>query len=157
MLPIKFMNNTIHAISNLVIYQPIAGEIISLEQINDGIFSKGILGNGCGIKPTGEHVFSPVNGEIIFIADTKHAVGIKSDDGIEVLLYVGLDTVIMGGEGYYFKVHVGDKVKVGQLLFGFSLNAIEAAGLLNTTDYSDVSVIKTGNGSVGNEILQVTK
>ena len=96
------------------LYAPIEGEYIELEKIPDKVFASGMIGTGCGIVPKGEKVTAPVNGEIIMVADTKHAIGIKSEMGAEILLHIGLETVAMNGEGFEVLVKVGDKIKVGQ-------------------------------------------
>ena len=80
------------------LYAPIEGEYIELEKISDKVFASGMIGTGCGIVPKGEKVTAPVNGEIIMVADTKHAIGLTSDDGAEVLIHIGLDTVKLNGE-----------------------------------------------------------
>lgn len=103
------------------LYAPIEGEYIELEKIPDKVFASGMIGTGCGIVPKGEKVTAPVNGEIIMVADTKHAIGIKSEMGAEILLHIGLETVAMNGEGFEVLVKVGDKIKVGQDLLRFDL------------------------------------
>lgn len=107
------------------LYAPIEGEYIELEKIPDKVFASGMIGTGCGIVPKGEKVTAPVNGEIIMVADTKHAIGIKSEMGAEILLHIGLETVAMNGEGFEVLVKVGDKIKVGQDLLRFDLKKIE--------------------------------
>lgn len=110
------------------LYAPITGTYIPLDQIPDEVFAQGILGQGCGIEPEEELVVAPVNGTITQVADTKHAVGLESEDGSEILIHVGLDTVDMNGEGFTPKVKVGDKVSCGQPLLSFSIAKIKAAG-----------------------------
>ena len=125
-------NKAIDAAKNML-YAPIAGKYITLEEIGDGVFSAGMLGQGCGIIPENATVCSPVNGEVVSIADSLHALGIKSDDGAEILIHVGLDTVGMKGKGFKPLVKVGDKVKAGQEVLRFDLGAIAAAGHPATT------------------------
>lgn len=107
------------------LYAPIEGQYIEMEKIPDKVFASGMLGKGCGIVPKGNVVTAPVNGEIIMVADTKHAIGIKSDFGAEILLHIGLETVAMKGEGFEVMVEVGDKVKKGQKLLKFDLKKIK--------------------------------
>lgn len=134
------------------IYSPLSGTVITLEEINDGVFSTGVLGNGCGIKPSNETVVAPFDGEISMVADTKHAVGLTSTDGVEMLIHVGLDTVAMNGKGFQVFVQSGDKVKCGQKLLCFSKSAIKAAGfpditavlVSNSDDYAALNLAKTG-------------
>lgn len=134
------------------LYLPIEGEVISLEEIGDGVFSSEVLGKGCGIKPAEETVYAPANGTISSVAETKHAVGILTDDGVEVLIHVGMDTVDMNGEGFEVLVKPDQKVKCGQPMLKFSMSKIKAAGhptttafvVTNTDDMGEVTVLKTG-------------
>lgn len=146
-----------------VVLQPIDGEIISLADINDGVFSEGILGNGCGLIPCSESVYAPISGTISTVAETKHAVGIQGDD-VEMLIHVGLETVGMNGKGFDMKVKEGDKVKAGQLLYTFSLAEIEKAEGVSTTsavlvtnsdDLPAFEVLRTGAGKVGDPLFRV--
>lgn len=145
------------------VLQPIEGKIIPLADIGDGVFSEGILGNGCGVIPTGEAVYAPISGTIGTVAETKHAVGIEGN-GIEVLIHVGLETVSMNGKGFDVKVKEGDKVKAGQLLMTFSLKEIEAAEgvtstsailVTNADDLPTFELLTTGEGKVGTPLIKV--
>ena len=142
---------------------PVAGEAIVLEQIEDEVFSQGVLGKGCGIHPTGTVICAPCSGVITTVADTRHAVGILSDKGMEMLIHVGIDTVDMEGKGFTMYCKEGDKVKKGQKLLSFDPKAIQAAGhkdtvavLVTTTDdYKDVTLLKTGQTAVGDNLISV--
>lgn len=118
---------------NVTVYAPITGKYIPLEEIPDQVFSQGFLGQGCGVEPEDNTVYSPVDGEIVQVADTKHAVGIATPDGVEILIHVGMDTVDMKGEGFTTKVKIGDKVKTGDELLVFEPDKIKAAGHPLTT------------------------
>lgn len=143
------------------IYAPVSGTAITLKEINDGVFSEGVLGLGCGIVPSEGIIVAPFDGTIIQVADTKHAVGIASDDGMEVLIHVGLDTVAMNGKGFDVTVKTGDIVKCGQKLLSFDRAAIASAGypdttailLTNSTDYESVDLCTTGNISKTDTLL----
>ena len=124
----------IEAAKNML-YAPVSGKYINLKEINDGVFSEGMLGQGCGIIPEATTILSPVNGEVVSIADSLHAIGINSDDGAEILIHVGLDTVAMKGKGFKPLVKVGDKVKAGQKVLSFDLREIAAAGHPATTAF----------------------
>jgi sugar PTS system EIIA component len=100
----------------LQIFAPTNGEIIPLEQVPDPVFSEKMMGEGIAIIPTGGDICSPVEGKIIQIAPTKHAIGILAEDGTEILVHVGLETVALKGEGFTVLVNMGEKVSVGQLL-----------------------------------------
>lgn len=147
------------------LYLPIEGEVIPLIEIGDGAFSEGILGQGCGIQPADETVYAPADGTITQIADTKHAIGMESDDGIEILIHVGMDTVAMNGDGFTVLVMNGQKVKCGQPMLKFSASKIKAAGyptttafvVTNTDDLSDVSVFSTGKAEKLTPVIRVEK
>lgn len=100
----------------LNIYAPLNGEIIPLEKVPDPVFSQKMMGDGIAMIPSNGHVHAPVDGTIIQIARTKHAVGILAEDGSEILIHIGLETVALDGEGFRVAVKKGDKVSVGDLL-----------------------------------------
>lgn len=128
----EIISNDIETEKNTV-YVPLSGEVIMLKEIGDGVFSEGILGQGCGIKPDSETVIAPFDGTVIQVIDSKHAIILESTDGVEVLIHVGMDTVSMNGKGFTVYIKVGDKVKCGQKLMNFSKKAIADAGLVDTT------------------------
>ncbi|WP_455544242.1 glucose PTS transporter subunit IIA [Intestinibacter sp.] len=148
-----------------VVYAPIKGKAIDLSEVNDGVFSEGMLGKGIGIEPEEGRAVSPVNGTISVVFDTKHAIGITSDEGIEVLIHVGLDTVQLNGQHYTTHVKVGDKVNVGDLLVEFDIDKIKEAGyrtvtpiiISNTDAFKDVKVLAKGQINEKAEILSVEK
>ncbi len=133
-----------------VVYAPLEGTVIALSEINDGVFSEGVLGQGCGIQPDSETVTAPFHGTITQVADTKHAIGLLSEDGVEVLIHVGLDTVSMNGKGFTVHVKMGERVQCGQKLLTFSKKDIAEAGfsdttavlVTNTDDYESVMLEK---------------
>jgi sugar PTS system EIIA component len=100
----------------LQIYAPLNGAIIPIEEVPDPVFSQKMMGEGVAMIPTGGNIHAPVNGTVILIAATKHAVGIRADDGTEILIHVGLETVALNGKGFTLAVNEGDKISVGQLL-----------------------------------------
>ena len=124
---------------------PISGKVIALEKVNDPVFSSGAMGKGIAIEPMDNKVYAPFNGTIEFIAETKHAIGLLSEDGVEVLIHVGMDTVKMQGRGFNVKTSVNSKVKAGDLLLEFDKNAIEKEGyslitpvvITNADNYED--------------------
>ena len=119
------------------------GEVISLAEIGDGVFSAGMVGDGLAIKPANETVCAPVSGKItVLMDDSKHAVGMTLSNGVEILIHVGIDTVSMGGEGFSYLVKVGDVVKAGTPLLKFSRAAIKKAGHPDTA----VFVVTNPNG-----------
>ena len=118
-------NKNKQAAEPLTVYAPFGGSAIAMEQIPDPVFSEGILGKGCGLEPAEETVCAPFNGTVTQVIDTKHAVGVTSKDGLELLIHVGMDTVAMNGEGFTCLVKEGDTVKLGQKLMTFSMEAIK--------------------------------
>lgn len=99
-----------------VLYSPVKGKAVNLDQVNDEVFSKRLLGDGIAILPDRKEIYSPVDGVISMVFDTKHAIGIKTDSGIDILLHIGIDTVMLNGVPFHSKVQVGDEVKHGELL-----------------------------------------
>ena len=112
----------------MVVKAPIDGIVLPLEQLPDETFAAAILGPGCGIEPTGKTVYAPFDGTVTQIATTLHAVGITSNDGIELLIHVGMDTVDMKGQGFTVLVKENQKVTAGTPLLKVDLDAIRAAG-----------------------------
>ena len=115
------------------IYAPMAGEAVAISEVPDPTFSGGMLGNGIAIKPTDGKVYAPVNGTVDTMFETGHAVSLISDNGIEILIHVGLETVSLNGAPFQVKCQNGQKVKKGDLLFVADLDAIKAAGLPTIT------------------------
>ena len=115
------------------IYAPMAGEAVAISEVPDPTFSSGMLGNGIAIKPTDGKVYAPVNGTVDTMFETGHAVSLVSDNGIEILIHVGLETVGLNGAPFQIKCQNGQKVKKGDLLFIADLEAIKAAGLPTIT------------------------
>lgn len=128
------------------IAQPVSGTVIPYTEIKDPTFAAGTLGQGVGIEPDDEFVYSPVDGEISSVAESKHAIGITGPNDMEILIHVGVDTVEMKGDGFEDFVSEGDKVKKGQKLMKFDRSKIKAANhpetvvvlLTNSDDYNDV-------------------
>lgn len=112
-----------------LLYAVVDGNVIPIEQIGDGVFSNKVLGNGIGIIPDSEIVVAPADGTICtIIEDSKHAVGITLNNGINILVHVGIDTVAMNGEGFKYFVNMGDKVKKGDKLLSFDKKRIHQKG-----------------------------
>lgn len=128
-----------------VISAPVAGTAVAYTEIPDPIFAAGVLGKGVGIYPSSNVVLAPFSGEIVSVTKTQHAVGIKSAEGIEVLIHVGVDTVKMQGDGFTCHVAKGDLVQAGAKLVSFDSEKIKAAG------YSDcVAVLVTNSDDYEN-------
>ncbi len=115
------------------VYAPIKGNVIPSAKIPDETFAAGVLGEGVGIEPALGIVYAPFDGEISSTTETKHAVGISSPDGMELLIHVGINTVAMNGDGFELLCAEGDKVKAGQKLIKFDIDKIKKAGYSTTT------------------------
>ncbi|GAA3909934.1 MULTISPECIES: PTS beta-glucoside transporter subunit IIABC [Gibbsiella] len=135
-----------------LIASPIAGDVLPLDQIADPTFASGLLGKGAAIVPQQGRAVSPVNGTVASLFKTRHAIGIESDDGAQVLIHIGIDTVKLDGQHFIAHVAEGDRVQQGDLLIEFDLAAIRAAGfdtttpiiISNTEDYIDVLATDPG-------------
>ncbi len=150
--------------SGLRVAAPLTGEAVALSEVSDPTFGQEILGKGAAIRPTQGKVFAPFDGVVDLMFDTGHAVNLISDDGVELLIHVGLDTVKLKGEHYTAHVHSGDKVTRGQLLMEFDPAAIAAAGydvitpivVCNTADFASVEA-QLGPVTQGDGLLTLTK
>ncbi|MBQ6758074.1 MAG: PTS glucose transporter subunit IIA, partial [Selenomonadaceae bacterium] len=127
---------------------PLNGKLVPLNSINDPVFASGAMGRGIAVQEPKGQVLAPFDGEITVFFPTGHAIGLKSDDGIELLIHVGMDTVKMNGEGFTPKKEAGDKIKKGDILLEFSPDAIKKAGYETTTpvvvtnhaDFGDITI-----------------
>ncbi|MEW4355239.1 sucrose-specific PTS transporter subunit IIBC [Streptococcus pneumoniae] len=148
-----------------MIQTPIIGETVALENVNDPVFSSGAMGKGIAVKPTEGVVYAPADAEVTIAFQTGHAYGLKTANGAEILIHVGIDTVSMNGEGFDQKVAQGAKVKAGDVLGTFDSAKIAAAGLddttmvivTNTADYASVTPVANGTVAKGDAIIEVKK
>ncbi|MGD6941478.1 beta-glucoside-specific PTS transporter subunit IIABC [Cytobacillus gottheilii] len=154
-------NNKIDS-NRSVVKSPMSGKVVPLKEVNDQAFSTGAMGQGVAIIPAHGKVFAPVTGTVTTLFHTKHAIGLTADDGTEVLIHVGLDTVKLDGQHFTAHINQGDIVQEGQLLTEFDIEAIEKAGyelttpiiITNSNDYSDV--IETEQSAVSNNDVLLT-
>lgn len=155
--------NILAALQNETLVTPIVGDVVALADVNDPVFSSGAMGQGIAVKPSQGVVYAPADAEVSIAFPTGHAFGLKTTDGAEVLIHVGIDTVTMNGEGFEAKVAQGDKVKAGDILGTFDSNKIAAAGLddttmvivTNTADYASVAPVATGSVAKGDAVIEV--
>lgn len=130
----------------------LTGDVISLEEVNDGVFSAGIMGDGLAIVPENEMVYAPADGTIsVTMEESKHACGITLTNGMEILIHVGIDTVNMGGDGFKYFIKEGDSIKAGDPLIQFDREKIKAAGYKDVTvcvvvDQGNVDTLKMQTG-----------
>lgn len=151
------------ALQNETLVTPIVGDVVALADVNDPVFSSGAMGQGIAVKPSQGVVYAPADAEVSIAFPTGHAFGLKTTDGAEVLIHVGIDTVSMNGDGFEAKVAQGDKVKAGDVLGTFDSNKIAAAGLddttmiivTNTADYASVAPVATGSVAKGDALIEV--
>ena len=133
---------------NIRLTSPLAGKLIPLSEVKDPVFGSGAMGRGAAVRDPQGKVVAPFDGEITVFFETKHAIGLKSTDGIEVLIHVGMDTVKLNGEHFTAQAAQGDKVKKGQVLLTFDPAAIRAAGydtttpvvVTNAAEFGDITV-----------------
>lgn len=148
-----------------LLYAHMNGTAVPLSEVEDDVFAQGILGAGAAIRPDDGKLYSPCSGTVATITETKHAISIVSDDGADILLHIGIDTVKLGGK--YFTVHVreGARVQPGDLLISFDIEGIRTAGyntvtpmiIANTDEYSAVTLAAEGNITAGSGFLKLSK
>ena len=142
---------------------PIVGEVMALSEVNDPVFSSGVMGQGIAVKPSKGVVYAPADAEIAIAFPTGHAYGLKTDNGAEILIHVGIDTVSLNGEGFEVKVSQGDRVRAGDIIGTFDSEVIAANGLddttmviiTNTLDYAEVTPIATGSVTNKTRVLEL--
>ena len=137
-------------VNKITIASPIKGEIVPLNKVNDETFASEMMGKGIAINPKEGKVVSPINGKVQMLFQTKHAIGLKSDDGAEILIHIGINTVELEGKHFDLKVNQGDMVTVGQPLVEVDFEKVKEEGydptiimvVTNTADYLDVILVK---------------
>ena len=145
------------------LYSPLEGTAIPLSEVKDATFASEVLGKGMAVIPSKGEVKAPCDATVSTIFDTKHAIGLATESGLELLIHIGVDTVELGGKFYTAHVKDGDEVKKGQTLITFDMDAIKAAGydvttpliVTNTDDYEEVKMLAEGTVNNGSEVLEV--
>ena len=153
----------IAATKTITLFSHMNGKAIPLSDVEDEVFSQEILGAGVAVEPSEGKLFSPCDGTVVSVTDTKHAISLASEDGAEILLHIGIDTVKLGGK--FFEVHASDgqAVKKGDLLVSFDIEAIKNAGyktttpmvICNTDDYSSVKAVAVGEIKAGEKLVEI--
>lgn len=141
------------------------GRTIPMDEVNDQTFAQELLGPGIAIVPSNGTVVSPINGTIATVMDTKHAVCIQGEDGLELIVHAGLDTVELNGKYYQTYKEIGDQVKAGDVLLEFDLEEITKAGydvttpivITNLGDYKITKCLTGQQVKAGEEVIQLTK
>ena len=146
----------------ITVLNPLAGEIVSLNQVKDATFSQEILGKGIAVLPAEGVVYAPFDGKVDMMFETGHAVGLTSDKGVELLIHVGIDTVNLKGQYFHPMKKTGDEVKKGDVLLTFEKEKIEQEYDLmtpviisNTNRYQEIKAVKTGKANVLDSILTI--
>ncbi|WP_413502002.1 beta-glucoside-specific PTS transporter subunit IIABC [Serratia proteamaculans] len=147
------------------IFSPLSGQLVALDQVNDDVFSQGLLGQGVAILPQEGLLRAPLNGEVVTFLPSKHAVGIKGDNGVELLVHIGIDTVNLAGQHFSSNLQVGDRVKVGDELVRFDLAAIAGLGydlttpvlVVNSEAFPQLSCRQPGSLGFGEPIISLNK
>lgn len=153
--------NKVIATTQTSIASPLSGIVVPLEEVNDDVFSSGLLGKGTAIVPDQNEVRAPFSGEVVTLLPSKHAIGLKRDDGLELLIHIGIDTVNLNGE--FFTVHVqqGDRIETGDLLVNFDREAIKDKGydivtpiiITNPDEFQDMTVVSVEQIGYGQKLL----
>ena len=146
-----------------VVTSPLAGEVIALEDTPDAVFASGAMGKGVAIEPSVGEVVAPADGVIRLLFPTNHAIGLATDDGAELLIHVGMDTVALDGKGFTAHVVQGSKVKKGQLLLSFDIDTIKEAGypvttpiiVTNMSRFKDLKVLAEGEVDLGDTLFEL--
>lgn len=148
-----------------VLKAPLTGKTIAMSDVPDPTFGQEILGKGVAIIPSMGKVVAPIDGTVEMVFDTKHAISLSSDSGIQLIIHVGLDTVTLKGEPFTTYVKAGQKVKEGEILLEFDIEAIRTAGLeiitpiviCNSNDYKEITAHVGKNVNLDDEILTLIK
>lgn len=148
-----------------MLYSPLNGKIVQLLDVDDEVFSSGMLGKGIAFEPKDGRLMSPCSGVIGHVFETKHAINIISDFGCEILLHIGLDTVKLKGKGFDTRVKEGDRINKGDLLCVFDMEIIKNAGLstitpmviTNSDDYTKIDARPVCDIHAGDSVLKIEK
>lgn len=122
-----------NSISDDVIYAPVDGELIDLSKVDDDIFANKVMGDGFAIEPSSSLFYSPISGVVETAFPTGHAFGIRRNDGVEVLIHIGIDTVSLKGKGFFSKIKQGDRIKATDILAEVDLDLLKKEGFSTTT------------------------
>ena len=152
-------------VDRIVISSPISGTAADLVTAPDEAFAQKMMGDGAVVTPEDPYVYAPEDGEVAFVFDTKHAVGMSTESGVELLIHIGINTVELGGKYYTTHVKDGDQVKKGQLLVSFDMDKIKEAGydvttpliVTNSDDYRDVKILHEGMVTPEDKVLEIVK
>ncbi|WP_067727871.1 PTS sugar transporter subunit IIA [Oceanobacillus damuensis] len=153
------------AIKDITLVAPVSGKLVSLEEVPDPVFAEKMMGNGVAIEPANGEIVSPIDGKIVQLFPTLHAIGIEAENGAEILLHIGLDTVNLNGEGFTAHVEEGKKIKQGTPLLSADLDVIreKARGTIipiiitNSDEMSSIKATDVKQVTAGKEEILVVK
>lgn len=155
-------NQAVNTNTSDKILVPITGIVSSVKECQDPVFAGEMVGKGSLILPSEGKVYSPVDGEISMVAESKHALGITSNTGLEILIHIGLDTVELNGEPYTSHVSQGQKIKAGDLLMEFDIEKIKASGkavespvIITNADDKEINLLANGQTTHGEALMEV--
>ncbi len=162
--PIQSADNTIEeevTLKNETLRSPLTGNLVKLPDVPDPVFASGVMGQGIAVEPTIGKVVAPADAEVTTLFPTGHAIGLKTSNGAEILIHVGMDTVQMNGDGFNTHVQQGDKVKKGQLLIEFDIEKIKKAGypiitpvlITNSVNYKEIKPVESEKINSGDNLI----
>ena len=148
-----------------IIASPVTGKVVNLANVPDEVFASGAMGNGIAIEPNEGLICAPTNAEVTLVFPTGHAIGLRTENGAELLIHIGMDTVSLEGKGFETFVQVGDQVTAGQKLVSFDMDLVKAAGLpvttpiivTNSADFTDILFTLEEQVAVGDYLLTAVK
>ncbi|MBP1971383.1 PTS system glucose-specific IIA component [Virgibacillus natechei] len=152
-------------VTDISLVAPVSGVLVALEDVPDPVFSQKMMGDGVAVKPSNGEVVAPIDGKIVQVFPTKHAVGIMADNGAEIMIHIGLETVSLEGEGFTAHVGEGDRIKQGDKLITFDLQVIGEKAkdtvtpiiVTNTDDMSEISVEDKKEVTAGQDEIVIVK
>lgn len=147
----------------ILLSSPLSGRVILLDEVHDESFAEGLLGKGCAIRPADGHLYSPVNGKLLNLFDTHHALTILSEDGAELLIHVGCDTVSLGGRHFTAYRKSGDELRTGDLILSFDLDTLDKDGfdlttplvITNSAQYDAITLLSEESVIAGDPLLEL--
>lgn len=145
------------------VVSPIDGKSKLLKKVNDEAFASKMMGDGIAVVPSNGMLYAPVRGEVTMVFPTNHALGIKSEDGVETLIHIGIDTVELNGKGFTGLVEQGDFVNIGDKLIEFDLDVVKTSGydsdvmviITNTSNFNSINYIADDDVKHGDDILEI--
>ncbi|MBQ1536475.1 MAG: PTS glucose transporter subunit IIA, partial [Ruminococcus sp.] len=148
-----------------VVYSPLKGEVVLMQDVPDETFAAEVLGKGAAVEPSEGKVVAPADGKVETLFDTHHAIGLTLDNGMEILIHVGINTVELNGEGYEAHVAEGDRIKRGQTLITFDKALIQSKGyktvtpviITNADDYDEINTAASGSIGLLDKLLETKK